>query len=502
MHHISTPKFLADKTPFLYVSHEKDGSKYPVKPYLFVEVTDEFWANHLDGAGNIRVRWATEGVPMMNERWGSNKWTEDDAGSRITPEEYDARKAEAVEMVRERKKPVLEADLELRLKKHRAEVISTLVNELNYPDSRRDRMARALLRHWFNRPGTDGRPRHWWTGMEQPGLKNARMSWALGVVAADGYAVDNPPRPPLMLYAPGDVRPTGTMMLLPDGVEAVSREGGEWLWRYMRALRKASFPVGSVVADVSTVDESAEYWDEDYREAQRGRLVATCADFVRSLNEMSRIPDATAAVKTYTGGSGQFNRYLLWGDDTLEPSQIPGWGCGAGGAAGCQDPGEIGPPELVHRLYKLMSRAPRLMQKAVFLRSVNSPEELPHNLSGHANPDRGAIFVSTTFMSTSIAPPDDFVYTELQSFYNEQTRCCVFAITVPAGVPVLPVVFGRPGLTDYEGEQEVVLPPGLLLIYQGRKELHIDPDGPEEWVHFYQAAPPPLERVAVPPSSM
>ena len=73
----------------------------------------------------------------------------------------------------------------------------------------------------------------------------------------------------------------------------------------------------------------------------------------------------------------------------------------------------------------------------------------------------------------------------------------MIAITCPQGSPVLPLVLGGASTSAFSTEQEVVLPPGLVLIYQGNKRLKVATKKP--LIHFYQVTrPPPLAGAAGP----
>lgn len=78
----------------------------------------------------------------------------------------------------------------------------------------------------------------------------------------------------------------------------------------------------------------------------------------------------------------------------------------------------------------------------------------------------------------------------LGGFYNKYQKCCMSVITVPKGAPVLPLVIGGSTMSMYDTEKEVLLPPGLVFVHQGTKNMQIGTDTVK--VYFYQAFPQPL----------
>ena len=104
----------------------------------------------------------------------------------------------------------------------------------------------------------------------------------------------------------------------------------------------------------------------------------------------------------------------------------------------------------------------------------------------------GKGYLNVTFMSTSQAPPKAYKSGNLATFFDNQFGCCMYAITAPAGSPVLPLVLGGAASSAFADEQEVVLPPGLVLVYQGVKPQKLDPKTIVD-VHFYVATRPPQD---------
>jgi len=423
------------------------------------------------------------------------------AGWQTAPTKDDLIKA-AKDAVRSEKQAKLDAMLADILAATEKATRERQIEELNYPDKKLNRKVRALLRHWFNRKGKSGENRKWHTkdscGAETgvPKAMHAeRVKWAKSVVTMEGYDPANPPRPPDALYLEDDVMPKD-VPYLPDGVEAVSAAGGQWLWAFMRALEGADINKDGFAkeATMHTIAFAENYWTASWRDAQKLRLKDGYEDFIQSIDELSEIPGAKNVAYSYTQGSGKFNRYLLWPANKVgnDPTKIPAHGSGAGGAMGTMFAGDIGPPDALHRLYKLINRCPRLDFPAVFIRAVKSENGLPHNLGKKAPfpaPVVGKGYLNVTFMSTSQAPPNAYTSGMLASFFNKFEGCCMYAITAPAGSPVLPLVLGGAASSAFASEQEVVLPPGLVLVYQGVKPQKLDPKTIVD-VHFYVALPP------------
>lgn len=467
----------------------------------------DFWGDHLNDNGDVKLDWATEVRPALVAKFPPN-WLQGPDGAMLTEAEKKVRSDQVKAELRATKGATLKAQLDARLLTKEKALVKALVEELNYPKNQVKRRATALCRHWFNRKGTDGKMRVWHAHKEgvdvSEEMQEKRYKWAMEVVSQPTYDPANPPQPGDDLYLPLDVKPVAASYL-PDGVATISKQGGQWLWLYMRALEAAKFedlPDLSSKYAIASVETSARYWEPAFRTEQKKRLEAAYKDFIDSVNEMSGVPDAKNVAYSYTAGSGKFNKYLLYPSSKVngDPAQIPDQGAGLGGVAGNMDQGQIGPPDMLHRLYKLINRCPRLPEPAVFLRSVRDEKYLPHNLGKPqvTAPVVGRAYLNATFMSTSSAQPSDYLSGVLGGFYNKGTRCCMYAITAPAGSPVLPLVLGGASSSAYAAEQEVLFPPGLILVYQGEKMLPVDATAPSK-IHFYQAfAPPPIALPAAP----
>jgi len=200
---------------------------------------------------------------------------------------------------------------------------------------------------------------------------------------------------------------------------------------------------------------------------------------------------AESAAYQYTAGSGPFNKYLLY-STTKDVDEIPEYGNGPGGVAGNNFDGIIGPPLIVHKLYKTIQAAPRPSKTMHFIRSVTKPDELPHRRTGVENPEAGSVFPNVTFISTSLADPDDYLSGALSTFFDTEKLCCFMIITTPPGFPMLPLVVGK---SAYDSEREIVLPAGTLLIY--RETIHDDKAIPGMHTEYvcYDAALPSAESI-------
>lgn len=461
--------------------------------------TMKFQEDNYNEINAPKLNWKTECVPALNAKYPPN-WQLDEEGKPLSEEEKQER-SDAVKAELKHAKIVilaLKAQEYVNLKEQEMRVRT--IEELNNPDVMYKRRARALCRHWFNRLGTDGNPRVWWAG---PGsdvtdaLAAARMSWATSEVAKLEYDPTNPPPAPLFLYTPLDVKPNASFQLQ-DGVATISDGGGEYLWTLMRSMEMwMSFYVDTTYSDkplISIDDFSSKYWDVGFRARQDQMIISTYSEFIGSLDSLSEIPDAKHVAVSYTHGSGKFNKYLLWPSDQIDgnPANIPDYGSGYGGAMGSMLEGQIGPPSDLHRLYKLLNRCPRLQKPAVCLRAVRNEAGLLHNLGKTTlkDPTIGEGYLNVTFMSTTVAAPDEFLSGLLGGFYNKYEKCCISVITVPAGFPVLPLVVGGTDTSYYATEKEVLLPPGLVFVYQGERMMPIGSSSVK--VYFYQAFPQPI----------
>ena len=277
-------------------------------------------------------------------------------------------------------------------------------------------------------------------------------------------------------------------LVLPDRYVTASEEGGHWLWRRMRALEKAKLPlfhdVSSTMPPLQPL--AATIGNEDFRTRQMQLLSETCADFMKSLDETDQ-----EVAFSYVGDSNRFNRFLMWPSakvDDGNPSKIPTESNDSSVPFGPGEDVRLGPAKDVHVLYKLFNSCPRLDRDAVYLRGVHFEQELPHKrddeMSGE--PLDGSAYLNVTFMSTTTAAPEAFLGGGLSTHYNQNNKCCIFAVRVPAGFPALPLYLGN--WDDFDNEFEILLPPGIVLVYLGKETLALGSD--QVPVHSYLAELP------------
>lgn len=474
--------------------------------------TKEWNDLHLTPEGAPKLDWAKEVLPALKAEFPPPLDWRMEGGEWLSRSDKDARADKTKEALRKQKMATMDGERDAFVANRTKARIDKVVEDINFPDAKLKRLSRALLRHWFNRKGTDGKDRVW----NKPGLDEEedagkkktkavdsdvpaemhkmRLEWAK-LQAEKGFDAENPPAPPVHLYLLLDVKPQPELYL-PDKVQEISAAGGQWLWKHMRILESMDIENTQTYAGSgSGVEQAEQYWQEDFRIAQSDMIRDSYQPFIDSVDEMSEIPQAKDVAYNYTVGSGRFNKYLLWPADLVggDPAKIPAFGAGKGGVAGNADAGEIGPPDKLHRLYKLINRCPRLPKSAVFIRAVKRKADLPHNLgkSAAVEPAVGTGYLNVTFMSTSSAAPDDYTSGLLSSFYNHgdgDGGCCMMAVTCPEGAPVLPLVLGGSSTSAYASEREVVLPPGLVLVFQGKKRKKVGSWLP--YVYFYRIAPP------------
>lgn len=490
------------------------------------EVTQNFNAEHYESDGETpKLDYSTDIVPWLTNTYGED-WDKWPAGDRMPPEKIN----EYIKIARNPNSELLKtkkAELTKQLKvqtdnlyTHEEQQIMLLYDKFHFPATLNNRKAHALLRHWFNRKGPDGKMRTWHQAPEYKNneermkeMKLVREAWALSEVTKETYDPANPPRPPAT-YSNSkleklNVKNNELFFLLdmysntksyhPDPVSKISSQGGQWVWRYVRALENAKFEDWAPMSpgNLIDVDDSAQYWDQSYREAQKQLLTDVYQEFIKSVDALSGIEGAKGVAYSYTVGSGRFNRYLRWPSALVggDPSKIPDNAQGEADVVGNKFYGNVGPPDMMHRLYKLINRCPLIPNgpPVVFLRAVTSKSGLPHNLGKSppfAEPVVGKRYLNVTFMSTSSAAPSSYLKGNLSSFYSKYNKCCMYAITAGVGeTPALPLVLGGGANSQFPDEQEVVLPPGLLLVFQGTKMLNVG-DMPT-LVYFYQVFKPP-----------
>ena len=258
--------------------------------------TDVFKAEHYNEQGLPKLDWRAEVVPALRAAY-PNGWTKDDDNQLLSDAAKNARSDKVKAELRGPKETALQAQLITILVQKQRALVASLLEELGHPKTKNQRKAKALCRHWFNRRGTDGKMRVWHShtshtsqtkGAGAAGasdvtkeMQDKRFQWAETVVAQPTYNSSNPPQPPGELYLALDVKPTDASYL-PDGVDEISDRGGQWLWRYMRALENANFEDSSNSSNSSTptltnsaiasIDDAVQYWQIEFRDAQKTRL--------------------------------------------------------------------------------------------------------------------------------------------------------------------------------------------------------------------------------------
>jgi hypothetical protein len=316
-------------------------------------------------------------------------------------------------------------------------------------------------------------------------------------------------------------------------------DGAKAVWTRMRDLKAANVasavPAQSEEEKALAIAHASELLvSPELREAQIQRLTEHYQDFVESVKP--KTDEWRAVYKYVKEGQSHFNDYLEWTDernrygndvtryfeDEKEDSSDDDEGRDDYGgiyyAEG--DWWVMGRPERqVLALYGLVQRAPTLGAPTVLLHSVKSYNEMP----GGDKPTPGQAHLITQFVSASVAPLNDFLAAQpdpplLSSFYRQNTfemhkGCCMCAITVDANVSVVPIfmdnrdsdVEGWSDMTNwhyfYKKEMEVLLPPGLVYVFQGARKIKVIDEKATQIVgreikhhfkiYFYRAMLPP-----------
>lgn len=128
----------------------------------------------------------------------------------------------------------------------------------------------------------------------------------------------------------------------------------------------------------------------------------------------------------------------------------------------------------VARLYRLVVGAPRAPELLFLSRTVRGKHRLPTEWFKKLTRKRmkpGDSIITPSFMSTTLSNPRDNWRTHgPDSMYAEtevtgEASCCSIWIAVCKGVPMLPL--GDFDSNDHAYENEVLLPPGVTLVYMG-----------------------------------
>jgi hypothetical protein len=106
-------------------------------------------------------------------------------------------------------------------------------------------------------------------------------------------------------------------------------------------------------------------------------------------------------------------------------------------------------------------------------------------------PTVGTGYLNVTFMSTSAADPSNYLKGVLSNFYDNFTPCCMQVYVFPVGMPILPIGLGGAKSSLYPSEKEVLVPPGMYLVFLGTKMMQIATDGEHNTeVYFYMVVAP------------
>ena len=279
--------------------------------------------------------------------------------------------------------------------------------------------------------------------------------------------------------------------------------GAKAVWERMRQL-EASNVVDAVQeksAETVTIEELARaaalLESPVRREAQVRLITERYQAFVESIDSSS---NEWKAVDEYVReGESTVNEYLTWRPDTLhsDPTDNYEWLHDFTLSDDEEEDPDLRenalwrrPEQQLFYLYGLLNRCPPLEAPVTLLHSVKFVWCLPHIPpdsepgAGTWLPTVGKAYLNTRFVSTSLAPLNDYLswrkeQPSLSHFYHQRNRCCMSAITVDAGVRVLPIA-----IDNHEwgkrGEQEVLLPPGLVYVFQGTKNITVKDEKPSK----------------------
>jgi len=352
--------------------------------------------------------------------------------------------------------------------------------------------ARALLRATFGSK--------WWSFTNDPTsgkqvatpLHKARMKWAMEVLQNPEFDPLDLPEPPygiwdtwmpkhkdnIMLPFAGPITGLRTSGTKPDGLDVVL---------HVKKCQ-STYVVTTQPLPSTTI---TQIYDSDYMSKQKLMIIGIFQDFVKDVSDMGKkienIIGKDNVGKMYTAGSGRFNRTLRIPNAKWEPYPNPKdvqerrtrvydvWK-----ALHEKDPSA---PELasfeafvteglarVHAMWRLLYITPRIKKTPVYvLRAVKSQQFLPHSLAGVVDPQPGMSFLDVGFVSTTVASPLKYwSMGNLSSFFDTGSKCCMMAIEVVAGTPMLPL-FVKPDASVYQDEEEVVLPPLTVWVYLGHE---------------------------------
>tara|TARA_X000000368_G_scaffold417893_1_gene415636 strand:- start:615 stop:1649 length:1035 start_codon:yes stop_codon:yes gene_type:complete len=271
-------------------------------------------------------------------------------------------------------------------------------------------------------------------------------------------------------------------------------DGAKAVWERMRQLGASNVVdvVQEKSAETVTTEELASaialLESPVLREAQVRLITERYRAFVESIDSSS---NEWRAVDEYVReGESTVNEYLTWRPDKLhnDPTENYEWGHDSTPSDDEEDDPDLRklwrrPEQQLFYLYGLLNRCPPLDAPVTLLRSVKFVRRLPHSPpdsepgAGTWRPTVGKAYLNTRFVSTSLAPLNDYLSWRdepppLSHFYDPRVGCCMCAITVDAGVKVLPIAIDNDEWGK-RGEQEVLLPPGLVYVFQGTKKITV-----------------------------
>tara|TARA_B110000114_G_scaffold103977_1_gene109411 strand:+ start:118 stop:1134 length:1017 start_codon:yes stop_codon:yes gene_type:complete len=264
--------------------------------------------------------------------------------------------------------------------------------------------------------------------------------------------------------------------------------GAKAVWERMRQL-EASNVVDAVQVTTEEIASAIALLESPVlREAQARLITERYQAFVESIDSSS---NEWRAVDEYVReGESTVNEYLTWRPDNfhIDPTDNYEWQHDFTLSDDEEDDPDLRklwrrPEQQLFYLYGLLDRCPPLDAPVTLLRSVKFVRRLPHIPpdsepgAGTWRPTVGKAYLNTRFVSTSLAPLNDYLSWRdepppLSHFYDPRVDCCMCAITVDAGVKVLPIAIDNDEWGK-RGEQEVLLPPGLVYVFQGTKKITV-----------------------------
>ena len=153
--------------------------------------------------------------------------------------------------------------------------------------------------------------------------------------------------------------------------------------------------------------------------------------------------------------------------------------------AGLRYDQRVAPRGWMHELYDLVVGAPRCPTMMSFVSTVRHEWQTPFSWFKTLNQNRikkGDSVILPTFMSTSNS--DVYSHYDRHGYFSRfaefddpppESNCCVIQVVVCKGVPMLPISkFDAIG--GHAHGTEILLPPGVELIYLGIESLEIDDD--------------------------